>query len=112
MGFTYNVCGEIKTKFRKPPIASLIKAPQTIERLSLDLKVPLPSRGKYIYVLTIVDEYSRYPFAFPCSNIDSKVVINCLSQIFTLFGACSLFIRIVLSRLCLVNCCRICIACV
>ena len=33
-----------------------------------------------------MDEFSRYPFAFPCSNISSSTVIQCLSQLFCLFG--------------------------
>ena len=82
------VCGEIKPRFHKPPFIPLIKATQPMERLSVDFKGPLPSRSKHKYVLTVVDEYSRYPFAFPCSNVDAKTVIACLSQIFTLFGAC------------------------
>ena len=48
----------------------------------------MPSRTKNKYILTVVDKYSRYPFAFACSNIDFKTVISCLSRIFTLFGAC------------------------
>ena len=65
------------------------KATQPMERLSIDFKRPMPSRTKKKYILTAVDEYSRYPFALACSNIDSKTLISCLSQIFTLLGACS-----------------------
>ena len=82
------VCGEIKPRFHKPPFIPLIKATQPMERLSVDFKGPLPSRSKHKYVLTVVDEYSRYPFSFPCSNVNAKTVIACSSQIFTLFGAC------------------------
>ena len=59
-----------------------------MERLSIDFKGPMPSRTKNKYILTVDDEYSRYPFAFACSNIDFKTVISCLSRILTLFGAC------------------------
>ena len=72
------VCGEIKPRFHKPPFIPLIKATQPMERLSVDFKGPLPSRSKHKYVLTVVDEYSPYPFAFPCSNVDTKTVIACL----------------------------------
>ena len=37
-------------------------------------------------MLTIVDEYSRFPFAFACANTDAKTVINCLNCLFSLFG--------------------------
>ena len=38
-------------------------------------------------MLTIVDEYSRFPFAFPTKNMDSNTVIECLHSLFSLFGA-------------------------
>jgi len=37
-------------------------------------------------MLTVVDEYSRFPFAFPCRSSDAETVISCLNQLFTLFG--------------------------
>ena len=48
----------------------------------MDFKRPVEGKNKY--VLFVVDEFSRYPFAFPCSNI-SSTVIQCLSQLFCLF---------------------------
>ena len=67
------ICAEIKPNFYKPPNAQLVKATQPLERLSLDFKGPLPSSSKNRYILTIVDEFSRFPFAFPCSNIDKAL---------------------------------------
>ena len=40
--------------------------------------------GKYI--LTIIDEYSRYPFMFPCADITASTIIKCLKRLFALFG--------------------------
>ena len=77
---------EIKLHFYKPPNAQLAKATQPFERLSLDFEGPLPSSNKNRFVLTIVDEFSRFPFAFPCSNIDARTVIACLNQLFAIFG--------------------------
>ena len=82
------ICAEIKPCFFKPPETHLIKATQSMERLSIDFKGPLPSSSKNKYILTVVDEFSRFPFAFPCSNMESRTVISCLMQIFHLFGAC------------------------
>ena len=59
---------------------------QPVERLSLDFKGPLPSLTKNHYTLTVVDEYSRFPFAFPCRSTDAETVISCLNQLFTLLG--------------------------
>ena len=82
------VCEKIKLRFHKPKNFPLIKPKQPMESLSLEFKGPLSSRSKNKHILTVADEYSRYPFAFACSNVDSKTVIACLSQIFMLFGAC------------------------
>jgi hypothetical protein len=40
----------------------------------------------HIYSLYVVDEYSRFPFAFPCQNMESSTVIMCLNQLFRLCG--------------------------
>ena len=38
-------------------------------------------------MLTVVDEYSRFPFAFPTKNLSSNSVIECLHSLFSVFGA-------------------------
>ena len=40
-------------------------------------------------MLTVVDEYSRFPYAFSCSSMDANTVITCLSELFAMFGICS-----------------------
>lgn len=80
------ICAEVKPRFYNPPNSHLIKATQPSEHLSLDFKGPLPSSTRNKYILTIVDEYSRFPFAFPCSDLTSATVIRCLSQLFAIFG--------------------------
>ena len=82
-------CLEIKPQFVHFDGAHLIKATQLFERLNLDLKGPLPSVSKNRYFLTIVDEYSRFSFAFPCSDMVTKTIIMCLTQLFSIFGMCS-----------------------
>ena len=65
---------------------TLINSSKPWERLSIDFVGPMcPSNG-FKYLLTVVDEYSRYPFAFPCKEISTAVVINCLLELFSLFG--------------------------
>ena len=82
-----NVCAECKPRFYKPPESShLIKATQPFERLNLDFKGPLPSTSKNKYLLDIVDEYSRYPFAIPCPDISAPTVFAALRNLFTVFG--------------------------
>ena len=79
-------CKELKPRFFKPPSSSLISATRSWERVSMDFIGPLPSTSSTRFILVFVDEFSRYPFAFPCSKIDSGVVIGHLLSLFALFG--------------------------
>ena len=80
------ICAECKPQFYSPPQAHLIKATQPFERLNIDFKGPLPSNDKNIYFLQIIDEFSKYPFVYPCSNLTAGTIIKSLSDLFSLFG--------------------------
>ena len=80
------ICSELKPQLYKQSDFSLIKATKPMERLSIDFKGPLPSASRNKYILTIVDEYSRFPFAIPCSDISTSTVIKCLDSVFSLCG--------------------------
>jgi len=77
-------CAEIKPRFFKPPVQPLIKALRPWDSLSLDFNGPV--RVVCPYILVGVDEYSRFPFVFPCENMKSSTVIACLSSLFCVFG--------------------------
>ena len=80
-------CLECKPLFHKPAEKShLIKATKPMERLNIDFKGPLPTTNKNAYFLNVVDEYSRFPWAFPCPNVDAATVSLCLTQLFTMCG--------------------------
>ncbi|XP_072373331.1 uncharacterized protein [Scyliorhinus torazame] len=81
-----HICAECKPHFFRPDGAHLIQASRPFERLSLDFKGPLPSTDRNAYFLNVVDEYSRFPFAIPCSDMTAATVIKALNSIFTLFG--------------------------
>ncbi|KRZ96763.1 Pro-Pol polyprotein [Trichinella sp. T8] len=57
-----------------------------LSRICGSIKGPLPSTSSNRYILTVVDEYSRFPFAFPCPDISTQTVSKCLTQLFYLFG--------------------------
>ena len=82
------ICAQCKPRFYVPPNkVNLIKATQPFERLNLDFKGPLPaSHGKNRYILTVIDEYSRYPFALPCKDVSAATVSNELDKLFAMFG--------------------------
>lgn len=79
-------CALLKPRFLRIN-GTLIKAIAPFQRLSIDFKGPLPvsSKGNQ-YLLTIIDEYSRFPFAFPCPNMKSGTVTSCFNKLFSLFG--------------------------
>lgn len=80
------VCAELKPRFYKPDEMKLIKATVPFERINLDFKGPLPSPTKNKYLLTIIDEYSRFPFAYPCTDLSASTVTSKLCDLFCLFG--------------------------
>ena len=80
------VCADLKPNFYQSQNNKLVKATRPMERFSIDFKGPLPSSSKNKYFLTIIDEYSRFPFAIPCLNISTETVIKCLEVIFSLCG--------------------------
>ena len=79
-------CLECKPLFHKPEKSHLIKATKPMERLNVDFKGPLPTTNKNAYFLNVVDEFSRFPWAFPCPNVDASTVSQCLTQLFTMCG--------------------------
>lgn len=81
-----SVCANLKPRFVKIK-GNLIKATEPFQRLSVDFKGPLPSNTPNKYILTIIDEYSRFPFAYPCKDLSALTVIRCLNDLFFTFGS-------------------------
>ena len=77
---------ELKPQFYRPEPGILVKATRPFERVSIDFKGALPSVLRNVYMLTVVDEFSRFPFCFPCPNMSTQIVIKCLNDLFTLCG--------------------------
>ena len=80
------VCCECKPQYHQPPKVPLIKATQPFERLNIDFKGPLPSYNGNKYFLNVIDEYSRFPFLFPCPDVSAPTVIKCFTTLFSIFG--------------------------
>jgi len=71
-------CSAVKPWLYQPPQCNLIKATQLWQRISIDFKGPLPNSScNNRYLLMVIDEYSRFPFAFACSDTSAWSVINC-----------------------------------
>ena len=80
------ICCECKPRYYTSSDMHLIKATQPFERLNLDFKGPLPTQNQNKYILTVVDEFSRFPFAFPCKDVSAASVIEHLRTLFGVFG--------------------------
>ena len=80
------VCCECKPHYHHPEKVPLIKATQPFERINIDFKGPLPTNNGNKYFLMVVDEYSRFPFVFPCPDVSTNTVIKCLTSLFSLVG--------------------------
>ena len=69
------ICAKVKPQFFRSNQTVLIKATQPMERLSLDFKDPVQSVNSNKYLLIVIDEFSRFPFVFPCKNTLTTTVI-------------------------------------
>ena len=78
-------CAELKPRFMKND-GVLVHATSPFERLNIDFKGPLPSATRNRYLLTVVDEFSRFPFAFPCPDMSASTIIRHLTTLFGIFG--------------------------
>ena len=68
----------LRTKTKISKLSSgfpIIKVTQTFQQLNIDFTGPIPSPSGNKYMLTIIDEYLLFPFAFPCNDMDSKTVL-------------------------------------
>ena len=79
-------CAKLKPRYFKPENPPLIEATKPFDRISIDFKGPLPTSTRNKYLLTVIDEYSRFPFAFPCPNQESSTIVKCLTELFSIFG--------------------------
>ena len=77
---SFNLCAD----FFQPDALPLIKITMPYERLSADLKGTRPSSSHIRFLFTVIEEYSRFPFA--CPDMLSKIVIKCLTQLSVIFG--------------------------
>ena len=80
------ICAEVKPQFFRQENEPLIKAMRPMERISIDFKGPVPSATCNKYLLVVIDEFSRFPFVFPCPAMTTTIVLKCLDKLFTLCG--------------------------
>ena len=55
-----------------------------MERQSTEFKGPAHSVTSNTYLPVVIDEYSRFPFVFPCPNMHTTTIIKALDRLFSL----------------------------
>jgi transposase InsO family protein len=80
-----HLCATEKPRFFKPPPTHLIRSVRPFERLAIDFVGP--KTGEFPYLFTVVDEFSRFPFGFALRDMTTSSAIDCLHNLFTIFGA-------------------------
>ena len=80
------ICSELKPTFFRPPAGKLVRAMKPFDRISVDFTGPKPSISKNKYLLVMINEYSRFPFVFPCSDMFAHTVTACFRKLFSIFS--------------------------
>ena len=80
------VCAEVKPRWINVQGNHVIKSTAPWQRISIDFMTNKPASLGYTNILTICDEFSRYPFAFATKDRSTETVTKCLKQLFTLCG--------------------------
>ena len=80
------ICAKLKPQFYRPAEGTRIKATGPMQRIIIDFKGPLPTATRNRYLLVIVDEFSRFPFLYAYTNMQTSTVINCLELLFSMRG--------------------------
>lgn len=67
---------------------TLAKAILLFQYLNVDFRGPLPvsKNGKLKYMLTIMNKDLHFPFAYPCKDMTSTTLLNCLNHLFPISG--------------------------
>lgn len=81
-----DICAKHKPRFPSIPVGRLVVSTFPWQRISIDFVGPKPSSSPNKFLFTVVDEFSRFPFAFAVRGPTTQSAIQCLSSLFTLFG--------------------------
>ena len=84
---TCQVIGKPNQVIPKAHLKPIPAVEEPFKRILIDCVGPLPrSRSGKEYLLTVMCASTRYPEAFPLSNIRTKTIVNALTKFFTTYG--------------------------
>ena len=75
MTASFKICFKCKPHQHSSDAMHFIKATQPFEQFNLDFR-PMPTYYQNKYILTVLDEFSRFPFAFPSKDVSAASVIG------------------------------------
>ena len=76
-----------KTCWDRIPINPVVRPPHAFEIMNFDIVGPFMNKSSgYAYVLTCIDQCSRWPEAVPLRNVTAKSIVETLLWIFTRTG--------------------------
>ena len=76
-----------KKCWNKIPINPVVRLPHAFEIMNFDIVGPFMNKSSgYAYVLTCIDQCSRWPEAVPLRNVTAKTIVETLLWIFTRTG--------------------------
>ena len=76
------------TFYQKNWHCHIIKALKHLDRITIDLVSPqIPSlKSNNNYLFSIIEKFSRFPFAFPIRKFTAKIIFRCPLHLFHIFG--------------------------
>ena len=82
-----SVCASIKTpKLNVAPLKNVV-AEQVLDLVSIDLVGPIPnSLNGNRFILTLMDQFSRWPAAYPIPDAKAETILDCIKQFGNDFG--------------------------
>ena len=84
---TCQIIGKAQLNIKPAPLIPIPTFEEPFSRVIIDCVSPLPrTKSGYHYLLTIMDQATRFPEAIPLKRLTAKVVIEALTQSFTRFG--------------------------
>jgi hypothetical protein len=82
-----------KTIHDKVPIVKIPRPAQSCLALVMDVigPVEIPSSKNHKYILTLMEVNSKYPIVFPLKNNSAVEIVDCLLEVFAMFGISEIF---------------------
>jgi len=82
------------TKAERIPMERVERPSRSLLSFSCDVIGPIPvtSSEGHKYILTFVETFSKYPVLFPLKSLTTRETVQCILQLFCMFGIVNLYV--------------------